>query len=87
MFKKFIKNIKSNFKNLDTKILKMMSCGLKICFFILIFSTTILSTYLFFIHNIFIYQLGILIFEFSLYLTASIIISGLAVDTIYKEIM
>ena len=87
MLLQFIKNIKSSFKNLDDKILKIMKYGLKFCFLILLASVAILFTYLVFVHSIFIYQIGLLIFEIALYFSVFFIISALAVDTICKQVM
>ncbi len=81
------KKIKNNFKKLDKKIIKIMQNGLKFCFILLMLSISVLTTYLFFIHNTLIYQIGILIFELSLYLSADFIVSGIAVDTIRKQIL
>lgn len=87
MFKIFFEKIVSSFKNLDTKVLKIMNCGLRFCFLILLASVTLLFTYLFFVHSIFIYQIGLLVFQLALYFAVYFIISALAVDTICKQIM
>lgn len=84
MIKKFFKK---TFDNIDKNIIKIMKNGLKFCFLILIISIFILITYLFFIHNNFIYQIGLIVFQLSLYFAADFIISGLAIDTIRKQVM
>ena len=83
----FIKKIKSLFENIDKKDLKIMINGLKLCFLILLVSMLILITYLFFINNVFVYQIGILVFQLSLYFAIDCIVAGLVVDTIQKQIM
>ena len=80
------KKIKETCKNLDKKTKKLIKNGLKYCFLLSIISTFILITYLLFIHSVSIYQIGILIFELSLYLSADCIVAGIAVDTIKKQI-
>ena len=82
-----IEKIKQTFKDLDKKDLKIMKNGLKFCFFILIVSISILVTYLFFIHNVFVYQIGILVFQLSLYFAIDFIVVGLIVDSIQKQLM
>lgn len=87
MISQFVEKIKNAFNNLDTKILKIMKYGLKFCFMILLFSVAILITYLVFLHSVFVYQIGILIFELGLYFAIFFIISALTVDSIYKQIL
>ena len=82
-----IEKFKTLFKDIDKKDLKIMKNGLKFCFIILIIAIAILITYLFFINNFFIYQIGILIFQVSLYFAIDFIVAGLVVDTIQKQIM
>ena len=82
-----IEKIKQTFKDLDKKDLKIMKNGLKFCFFILMVSISILVTYLFFIHNVFVYQIGILVFQLSLYFAIDFIVVGLIVDSIQKQLM
>ena len=84
---KFIHKIKELFYNIDKKDLKIMCNGLKFCFLILLTSIAILVTYLFFSNNIFIYEIGILIFQLSLYFAIDFIVAGIVVDTIQKQIM
>lgn len=83
----FINKIKTTFKNLDKKTLKIMLNGLKFCFLFLMFSILILFTYLFFVNNVFVYQIGILLFELSLYLGIDFIVVGIVVDTVQKQMM
>lgn len=82
----FIHKIKDIFKNIDKKDLKIMRNGLKFCFFILLVSIAILVTYLFFIHSILIYEIGLLIFQLSLYLAIDFVVAGIVVDTIQKQL-
>ena len=81
-----IDKLKSMFKNIDKKALKLMKNGLKFCFLILLISIIILLTYLFVTKNIFVYQIGILIFQLILYFSIDFIVAGLVVDTIQKQI-
>ena len=82
----FIHKINDIFKNIDKKDLKIMRNGLKFCFLILLVSIAILVTYLLFIHSIFIYEIGLLIFQLSLYLAIDFIVAGIVVDTIQKQL-
>lgn len=84
---KIIEKLKALFKDIDKKDLKIMRNGLKFCFFILIISISILFTYLFFINDFFVYQVGIMMFQLSLYFGIDFIVAGLVVDTIQKQIM
>lgn len=83
----FIHKIKDVFSNIDKKDLKIMRNGLKFCFLILLSSIAILVTYLFFINTAFVYQIGILVFQISLYLAIDFVVAGIVVDTIQKQIM
>jgi len=83
----FIHKIKDIFKNIDKKDLKIMRNGLKFCFLIFLISIVILVTYLFFMISIFIYEIGILIFQLSLYFAIDFIVAGIVVDTIQKQIL
>lgn len=85
-FTAIFEKIKNIFKCLDEKIIKIMKNGLKFSFSILIISTIILITYLFFVHNNLIYQIGILVFQISIYIGIDFIVSGIAVDSIKKQI-
>ena len=78
--------IKNLFKNLDKTDLKIMKIGLKISFFIIIFSVFLLCIYLEFIHSIFLYNLAIAIFKLSTYIGIEFIICGIVVDTVKKQI-
>ena len=87
MFKQMIKKIKDIFNNLDKKVIKILKYGLKFCFLIAIISIIILATYLFFVHNIIIYEIGILVFQISLYYSVYCIVSAITVDSIQKQLM
>ena len=82
-----INKLKDTFENIDKKNLNIMKKGLKFCFGILILSISILLTYLIFVKHIFVYQLGLLVFELSLYFAIDFIVAGVVVDTIRKQIM
>ena len=75
------------FKNTNKKDIQIMKMGLKFCFLILVISIIILLTYLIFIKDFFVYQIGILVFQLSLYFAIDFIVAGLVVDTIQKQIM
>jgi len=83
---KFIHKVKEIFKNIDKKDLKIMRNGLKFCFLILLVSVAILVTYLFFMHSVFVYEFGILVFQLSLYFAIDFVVAGVVVDTIQKQI-
>ena len=87
MFKKIYKKFKNVFISLEKKTLAIMRFGLKCSFAILLIGVLVLITYLFFNHDYIIYQYGILIYELSLSLAADFIISGIAVDSIKKQII
>lgn len=82
----FIYIIKDLFLNIDKKDLKIMRTGLKFCFLILLTSMIILLTYLFFMNSVFIYEIGILVFQLSLYFAIDFIVAGIVVDTIQKQL-
>ena len=83
----FIKKIKKLIKNLDKKTLKIIKNGLFFCGSILLISIATLITYLFFVHNYFVYNIGILTFRISLYFAVYFIISGITVDSIKKQLI
>ena len=87
MFKQMIEKIKNTFKNLDKKIIKILKYSLKLCFLITILSIGILVTYLFFIHSYIIFQIGILVFQVSIYYSVYCIISAITVDSIQKQLL
>ena len=87
MIKNFFDMIKKTFNDLDKKCLKIIKTGLKFCFLILLCSMAILVTYLFFLHNNFVYQIGLLVFQLSLYFAIDFIVSGIAIDSIKKQIL
>lgn len=86
MVKQMIEKLKDTFKNLDKKIIKILKNGLRFCFLILLLSIAILITYLFFIDNTLIYQIGLLVFQISLYFAIDFIVSALAIDSIQKQL-
>lgn len=86
MIKQMLEKLKNTLKNFDIKILKILKYGLRFCLLISILSVLILATYLFFIHNDFIYQIGLLVFQLSLCFAAEFIASAITVDTIQKQI-
>ena len=82
----FLKKIKFAFLDLDKNILKIIKNGLIFCLFILLISISILTIYLLFVHNVILYQIGILILQISLYFSIDFIISGFTIDIIRKQI-
>ena len=87
MIKQMIINLKETIKNFDNKIKKILQIGLNICFFIAVFSIILLSIYLFLVHSQIIYEIGILVFQISLYYTIFFICSAITVDSINKNIV
>ena len=87
MIKNIYEKIKNIFTNLEKTTLKIMKTGLKFSLIMTIAATGILITYLFFIHSALVYKIGLLIFELSLYFAADFIVSGIAVDSIKKQMI
>ena len=77
-----IKKIYELFKSVNKKIFKIMKCGLQFSFLICIIATAILSTYLLFYHDSFLYFLGLNSFRLGIILGIEFIICGLSVDAI-----
>jgi len=86
MFIQIIKKLKNTFKNFDKKIINILKYGFKFCLLIAIISSAILVTYLFFVHNVFLYQIGLTIFQVSLCFASEFVVSALAIDTISKQL-
>lgn len=86
MLKRLIKKLINTFKNFDKKILKILKYGFSFCFIVALISVAILVTYLFFIHSIFLYQIGLSVFQLSLCFTAEFIASAITIDTIIKQL-
>lgn len=80
MVKQFI----DNFKNIDRKISKIMKYGLAFCFILSILACSLLITYLSFSANLLLFDIGIILFKFSLTLAVEFIICGYAVDIIFR---
>ena len=87
MVKKIYEKLKNTFNNLEEKNLKLMKFGFKFSFVIAMISSIILITYLFFVHTPIVYKLGIIIFEISLYFMADFFVSGIAIDSIKKQMI
>ena len=87
LFEKNFNKIKDIFKNLEKKTLKIMKIGLNFSLLTAVFSAIILITYLFFVHNFILYQVGLLVFQLSLYFAVDFIVSGITVDSIKKQII
>lgn len=83
---KFVDELKNAFKSFDKKTIKILKYGLIFCFLITILSVIILVTYLFFVHSQIIYNIGILVFQISLYYAVFFIASAFTVDTIKNMI-
>ena len=79
-------NIINTFKNLDKKIIKIMISGLKFCFLITLISITILLIYIFISKYFLLYQIGLLVFQLSLYFSIDFIVAAFVIDTIKKQI-
>lgn len=79
--------IKNLLNNLDKTDLKIIKCGLKLCFTILLFSVILLLFYLNASNNFFLYELGLSIFRTSIYVAVEIIVCGIVVDTLKKGIL
>ena len=75
----------SNFKKINSSILKVLYNGLKFCFVLALFATFILSLY-HSIHNIDLFVLGISLLKSSLFFTVFFIICSIAIDTIKKDL-
>lgn len=87
MVKNFYNNLKKNFEGLEKKTLKIMKAGLKFSFATAIIAAGILITYIYFVHSYLVFKIGLLIFELALSFAADFIISGIAVDSIKKQII
>lgn len=85
MIKQIFNKVLDTLKNLDKKILNILNYGLKFCFGILILSTGILITYLFFIHSDFVFQIGLLTFQIGICFIAEFFASAITVDAISKQ--
>lgn len=85
MIKQIINKLFDTLKNLDKKVLKILSYGLKFCFGIIILSAGILVTYLFFIHSDFVFQIGLLTFQIGICFILEFFVSAITVDTIAKQ--
>ncbi len=79
-----LNNFKKIFMNLDKTDLKIMKRGLTFCFIITLFSVFLLSLYLFFTKNLFLYTFGLMIFKISTYIAVEFVICGIIVDAIKK---
>ena len=85
MIKQIFNKLLDTLKNLDKKILKILNYGLKFCFGIIIISALILTTYLFFVHSDFLFQIGLLTFQIGLCFIAEFFASAITIDTISKQ--
>lgn len=79
-----IKKILNKFKNLDSKVKKIMINGFKFSFIFCIFSTLVLVTYNFYMLPI-LYYAGTILFKTSLMFFVDFIILGFGFDTIKKQ--
>ena len=86
MLLQILEKLNYTIKNFDKKIINILKYGFKFCLFIAIISFVILFIYLFFVHSVFLYQLGITVFELSICFVAEFIVSAIAVDTIMKQL-
>lgn len=81
-----MKEFKDLLNDLDKTDLKIMKFGIKFSFMFLIFAILILVCYLFFLHSIFLYNLGITIFKLGSYFIVEFIVCGLVADNLKKQI-
>lgn len=81
-----MKKIKNLFDNLDKTDLKIMKIGIKFCFGILLIATALLCVYLFFVHNLFLYNLGLIVFKSSMYIAMEFIVCGVVADKIKEQL-
>ena len=79
-----MKLIISNFKRINSSILKVLYGGLKFCFILALFAAFILSLY-HSIHNIDLFIIGISLLKSSLFFTVFFIICTFSIDTIKKD--
>lgn len=80
-----LNGIKEIFVNLDELALKIMKYGLKFCVFLLVFSSILLFTYSFLIHNSNLYHIGFLLAKSSIILGVEFVVCGIIVDGIKKQ--
>ncbi len=80
MFKQMI----SDFKSVDNKILKIIKVGLSFSFFVCIVATLILCTYILFYSNPIFYLAGFYCLKLGIILGIEFIICGFAVDLILR---
>ena len=83
--KNFINRTMEKFNSLEDIIKKIMKNGIKFSFIVSIIATLILLTYEF-SGNIFLYYIGLSIFQVSLFWAVEFVICGIAVDTIKKQL-
>ena len=74
------------FNNLEAKTKTIIKNGLKFCFIICIISLSILLTYNFIFSNPIIYNIGITLFQMSLFFSVEFLICGIVVDSLKKKI-
>lgn len=81
-----MKNFKDLLNNLDKTDLKIMKIGIKFSFMVLIFAISILVCYLFLVHTVFLYSLGIAVFKLGSYFVVEFIVCGLVADNLKKQL-
>ena len=85
-FNSFIKVIKNTFYNLDKKIIKILKYGLWFCLLITLIGVSILLINLFILHSQMIYEIGIKLFQISLYYIVFFIASAITVDYLHRNL-
>lgn len=80
-----MKKLKNLLNNLDKLNLKIMKIGINFCFSVAILATLLLCTFLF-NHSIFLFELGLLIFKLSTYLSVEFIVCGIVADKVKQQI-
>lgn len=83
--KNFMNKIIEKFNSLENIVKKIMKNGIKFSFIVALLSTLILLTYSL-SGNIFLYYIGLNLFQVSLFWAVEFVICGIAIDTIKKQL-
>ena len=81
-----MKKLKNFFDNLDKIDLKIMKIGIKISFVISLIATILLAMYLFSVHSLFLYNIGLAIFKLSTYIAVEFIVCGVIADLVKRQV-
>lgn len=74
------------FKKLDSSILKLMMCGIRFSFVLLILACLVLLTYVFVYTYPIIYRIGFSLFKSSLFFMVGFIVFGFTFNVINKDL-